>query len=275
MSLDPAPQTQRKEPFRRLGPADRLRDRLAALACPTCAQDQDESGAPIGWWACASPQPARWYPDEGACLRAAGHAGGPGSGAETDGGHDVTRCAFSELTSEGMREADAADSRDYDEVSRQLKAAEAAARVRLRSFESQISRTRRIFVREASGSAADACESWNVRQDAGSPSGWISREDRHPDGSRELAEFRFAARLDLVELTGWISTDLPTSAEQSSISSRGSLCTTAVALVDVSAARVKFSDQIWYLSAQACALSSREADPDTAGFGPRCDAHGR
>ena len=276
MSLDPGPHVPKDGGFGRFGPVDRLRERLDGLACPTCVQDPEESEARHSWVTCSSPVPARWYEDEGDCLRAAGPSGEPGSDGAADGGHDVTRCAFAELTSEGMRRADAEDSRDYDEMQRRVEAAEAEARVRLRSFESQISRTRRIFVRDRVGSGGGPCESWSVRQDQGSPSGWISREEKHPDGSRELAEFRFAARPDLVELTGWINTDLPTSAEErGAVSELGSPCTSITALVDVSAARVKFSDQIWYLSAQACATDSKKPDPDANGFGPSCGAHGR
>jgi hypothetical protein len=276
MSLDPPPAIRAGEHVRRVSPADALRDRLASLACPACAaDDREEADAHVASSVCSSPEPARWYEWEQDCLRAAERSGESGWDAGADSGHDVARCAFSEFTTEGMRLADIDDARDYDEMLGRVQAAEGAARTRLRAFEAQIARTRRIFVRDGQ-SGEGPCASWNVRQDPGSPSGWVSREQKLDDGTRELAEFRFAARLDAVELTGWMSTVLPTSREDAvGVGHPGSPCTRVTGLVDVSAARIKFDDQVWYLSEAACRLDLKKLDPDANGFGPTCDARGR
>jgi hypothetical protein len=174
-----------------------------------------------------------------------------------------------------MRLAEAADSRGYEDARRRVDAAEAQRRSQLRLFQSVLSRTRQIFVRgREAGAREPTCETWDVRQDSNSPSGWIYREEKY-EGQRVLFEFRFAAHSDSVNLTGWLSTSLPTSADERLDVSRGSLCSATTTLLDISAARVKFSDQTWYFSQGACEAASRTPDADHEEFGPNCLRMGR
>jgi hypothetical protein len=273
MTLDVPPDSTRVGPSRRVAPVDALRKRLDELACPQCVRDEEvQGGPPPTYSGCVSPMPARWYREEDECLRAAGPTGKPELDAATDPGHPVTDCVFNALTDEAVRQADLDDAAAYDETLRRVRAAEARADALLRAFASQIARTRQIFVRE-DGQSEGLCEVWSVRHDPGSPSGWISREERQDDGTRQVAEFRFAAQPYSVEMTGWKTTALPSSADVTSIADRGSLCTTLTTVVDVSAAQITFDDQTWYFSARACHAGAKTSRPDD-GFGPRCHRSG-
>jgi hypothetical protein len=173
--------------------------------------------------------------------------------------------AFSE---ENERAHDAEDRAAYGAADRKLESARAMAQERLRSLQAALSRTRHVYVRKGG-----RCEAWDLRQDADSPSGWISRQD--PIGSgHQLTEFRFAATPDGVRLTGWIQTALPSRqpASEEITHGYGSLCEDWTTLTDVSESSAKFSDQVWFLSRAACERGAGE-QPD--GFGPNCEQMGR
>jgi hypothetical protein len=249
--------------YRRVGPIERIKDHLEALECYACSLDRDDEHA-YPWSRCSTGRTARWYADRGECDRAAAaDAGSPG-------GHPFPSGVACELDAEGERTADAEDAKDYGPANQKLEAALGAARKRVRSFQSALSRTRHVFVRENS-----ACRSWDLRQDRDSASGWISREDALTSGGRQLSEFRFAASAEAVRLTGWITTPLLSSQPPSEEVRYGPMCEAWTTLIDASDSAAKFTDQVWFFSRAACERGAADVSPDAGGFGPACERKGR
>ncbi len=153
------------EHYRRIGPLERIQDRLEALACYPCFLERDPMVA-RAWQDCAPVRPARWYADLRDCTHEAALLEGlpdasPRAGWEF---HNGVTC---ELSEEGARARDEEDRAAYDATNQQLEAALATAKKRLLSFQTALSHTRSVFVRRGEG-----CEAWDLRQDADSPSGW-------------------------------------------------------------------------------------------------------
>ncbi len=250
--------------FRRIGPLERIQDGLDALECYPCFLERDPQVA-YPWQRCSPFRPARWFTDRSDCVReAAALEGSPDGGSR--GGSELRSSVACELSEENERAHDAEDQAAYDAADRKLESARATAQKRLRSLQTALSRTRQVFVRQGG-----RCEAWDLRQDADSPSGWISRQDRI-DSGHQLTEFRFAATPDGVRLTGWIHTALPSSKPASEEIRYGSLCEAWSTLTDASARSVKFTDQVWFLSREAC---EKGAGEQPEGFGPGCDRRGQ
>lgn len=245
--------------YRRIGPLERIQDRLDAMECYSCFLERDPFVA-YAWRGCFRVVAARWYADRTGCSRdAALFESSPDAGSL--GGWEFRNSVTCELSEESARAGDAADEAAYDDANRPLESALETAQKRLRSFQQALAQTRHVFVRRSEG-----CQAWDLRQDADSPSGWISRVDLIDPGHRQLSEFRFAATPDGVELTGWIETALPSSKEPSGGIGYGpTLCDEWTTLSDVSGSRAKFTDQVWFFSRAGCEKGAGEG-PD--GFGP-------
>jgi hypothetical protein len=245
--------------YRRIGPLERIQDRLEAMECYSCFLERDPLVA-YAWRDCSPARAARWYADRTGCSRdAALLESSPDSGSL--GGWEFRNGVTCELSAENARAGDEEDEAAEGEANRPLESALAMAQKRMRSFQQALAQTRHVFVRRSEG-----CQAWDLRQDADSPSGWISRVDRIEPGRRQLSEFRFAATPDGVELAGWIETTLPSSKEPSGEISYGpTLCEEWTTLSDVSDSRAKFMDQVWFFSRAAC---EKGAGEESDGFGP-------
>jgi hypothetical protein len=249
--------------FRRIGPLERIQDSLDSLACAPCFRDRDLAVA-YPWQACAPFRPARWFKGQEDCVReAAALASSPDAGSR--GGWELQNSVACELSAEKERAHDAEDQAAYDAAKQKLESAQAAMQKRLRGLQTALSRTRHVFARQRG-----RCEAWDLRQDAESPSGWISRRDAL-DSGYQLTEFRFAATPDAVVLTGWIQTALPSREPLSAEIHYGSMCEAATSLTEVSERAATFSDQVWFFSRAACEKANKEP---SEGFGPGCDRMG-
>lgn len=193
--------------YRRIGPVEEVNDQLQWLECYPCFLQRDTMVA-YPWQRCSPALPARWYVERSDCEREAPlFQRSPDAGSLT--GRELGNDVACELSEETERARDADDDAAYDAAQKELEAALAAGRRRLRAFQTALSRTRQVFARRE-----ERCEAWDLRQDPDSPSGWLSRT-KTLDASRHLVEFRFAAIPDGVRLTGPIETPLPSRQEPS------------------------------------------------------------
>jgi hypothetical protein len=250
--------------YQRIGPVERVKDRLEALECYSCVLERDPTLA-YPWQRCGPVPPARWYTERADCEREAPLLQkSPDAGSLTGG--ELRNDVACELSEENERAQDAEDDAAYDAADKQLESALATGQRRLRALQAALSRTRQVF-----GRREERCEAWNLRQDADSPSGWLSREEIIGSG-HHLLEFRFAGTPEGVRLTGWIETALPSRQDPSEGVDLGGLCEVWTSLSDVSDGRAKFTDQVWFFSRTAC---EKGAGVGPYGFGPECRRYGR
>jgi hypothetical protein len=269
LQIDPTlPIPHWRPSYRRLGPIEELEDELEKLACWRCFDDDHErdplSGRP--WTEAFPKQSGRWFGKYEDCEAATTGSAEARAAAQARG-QTVTHSVIHALSESGARDDEEDDARQYDEVMRRLETAQAKARTRLGQLHRALSRSRQVFVRTEKG-----CQAWNLRLDAGSPSGWVSRIEDEPSAGRNVQEFRFAAHFDSVELAGWLITPLPSSDEER-VEVLTSFCTERTTLVDASAERASFIDQTWYFSRAAC-RSAKAPDSGHRSFGPSCDRTG-
>jgi hypothetical protein len=253
--------------YQRIGPIERIRDQLDELECYSCVRERDPTNA-YPWSSCVPAGQARWYASQSECAQEAeARNTRPDAGSS---GHEFQTGMACELSEEGVQAGDAEDEEAYDAANARLESALAAARRRVRSFQAALSSSRQIFER-----ADGRCQAWDLRQDPGSASGWISRKEALDPGTQQLSEFRFSASAEAVRLTGWIMTALPSTHSESGEMNYGPLCEDWTTLVDASSTTAKFTYQVWFFSRTACEKGASEVGRDAGWFGPQCNRVGQ
>jgi hypothetical protein len=232
--------------YRRIGPADRLMWRSQALACTECGRDP-YTGQPeftTGRVSCSPVPSAGWYATRAECQ---------GAATPPPAERTIRHCVVQALSAAALREDDAREARAYARAPKALKAAEAAARARLRIFLGFLARTRVIYERQASG-----CRAWQFRKDPGTASGWLSHH-----GKEYVVTFHFVAKLTEFTFTRPMITPLPGHLPMLFAGD----CHLVTNLIAVDAHQATFHEQVWYLSRTAC-----ETAPYTASryLGPGC-----
>jgi hypothetical protein len=248
--------------YRRIGPVELLLDHLQEMECGECVLSTDYGhphyypGVP-GSHLCSSALSAYWYRSKTECARSLRWPALP------DTGQLVQHCVTSELTREGIRRADRRDVTAYSAAAQKLAVATKEVRQRNKALAMRLSRLRKVYERREQG-----CVEWNLRQDPGKASGWLSRTEE--DVVRKPVRFHFAAHVRSFKLDRpiyGVVRDPSHPGGTVGFGYWGGRCKNTI-LKTVNETEATFQNQVWFFSKPTC-----EDAPygDLArGFGPGC-----